>query len=280
MRPRIRSVKPDLFHDEKLWALGADTGLPVLQGFQGLWCYADREGRFEWRPRALQSLILPYWSGDFERLLAVLVSAGMVVRYTVEGRAYGLVRNFKKHQVLNNRELPSTLPEPRDEDASGTRDPRVSDQSEWIGNGNGKGVGVGTGVGVDARAHEPDPPSAPIAAPVAPPVPNRPGTGGVTRTFSLPSAEPPGAYLDEAVMRGVSREQAASTWKHYFGAGLPAHGVERLYPWLLQRALERANSVATLARAGPARAGSDTFTANRIAHIERLRTEESEEAEP
>lgn len=70
------------------------------------------------------------------------------------------------------------------------------------------------------------------------------GSGGVSRVYSMPGEQPPQAYLDEAVMRGVSRDQATSTWVHYFGAGLPERGVERLHEWLCQRAKERANSTA------------------------------------
>lgn len=112
MRARIRTVKPEIFHDEKLWDLGVSTGWPVYQGFQGLWCYADREGRFEWRPKALAALILPYWGGDFEALLEVLVAARMVARYTVGGREYGLVVNLPEHQAFNAREPASKLPPP------------------------------------------------------------------------------------------------------------------------------------------------------------------------
>jgi hypothetical protein len=65
------------------------------------------------------------------------------------------------------------------------------------------------------------------------------GAGGVGRVFSMPSEEPPSEFLDEAVMGGVSRDQARSTWAHYFGAGLPERGVERLHPWLVKRAKER-----------------------------------------
>jgi hypothetical protein len=49
-------------------------------------------------------------------------------------------------------------------------------------------------------------------------------------------------------MAGVGPEQARSTWAHYWGAGLPSGGVERLTPWLVQRAKERATQ---LARASP-----------------------------
>lgn len=109
---RIRTVKPEIFSDEKLWDLSLETGLPLLQAFEGLWCYADREGRFEWRPRALKTLILPYWEGDFGRALEALERARYVVRYTVDGQTFGVVRNFAKHQRVNLREAPSTLPPP------------------------------------------------------------------------------------------------------------------------------------------------------------------------
>jgi hypothetical protein len=109
---RIRTVKPEIFSDEKLWDLSVETGLPLLQAFEGLWCYADREGRFEWRPRALKTLILPYWEGDFARALEALERARYVVRYTVDGQTFGVVRNFAKHQRVNLREAPSALPPP------------------------------------------------------------------------------------------------------------------------------------------------------------------------
>jgi hypothetical protein len=68
--------------------------------------------------------------------------------------------------------------------------------------------------------------------------------GTATRTLGLPSEAPPKEYLDDAVMRGVSREQALSTWEHYYGAGLPPGGVEKLYPWLCKRAKERSSQLA------------------------------------
>lgn len=66
--------------------------------------------------------------------------------------------------------------------------------------------------------------------------------GGVARTFSLPSADPPQEYLDEALIRGVSREQATSTWSYWWGAGLPERGVERLFDWMCRSAKERMNA--------------------------------------
>jgi hypothetical protein len=69
----------------------------------------------------------------------------------------------------------------------------------------------------------------------------------------MPSKDPPKEYLDVALMGGVRPEQARSTWAHYWGAGLPLGGVERLHDWLTQRAVEKANS-----RAGPRSASAPT----------------------
>jgi hypothetical protein len=79
---------------------------------------------------------------------------------------------------------------------------------------------------------------------VLPAVPGLQIVGATARTLELPSETPSKEYLDEAVMRGVSREQALSTWEHYYGAGLPPGGVEKLYPWLCKRAKERSSQLA------------------------------------
>lgn len=150
MRGRIRTIKPELLSDEELWDLGQEyPDLHILQSFEGLWMYADREGRFEWRPRALGAHILPYWQGDFSRVLDALATRGFVVRYEVDSREYGLVRTFRKHQVINNREADSELPAPPKESAAktmpcATREPRVNHASSTREGpapveGNGKG---------------------------------------------------------------------------------------------------------------------------------------------
>ncbi len=202
MRPRIRSVKPDIFHDEQLWALGESTGMPILQGFEGLWCYADREGRFEWRPLALKSLILPYWSGDFAALLDALTGAGMVVKYVIDGRAFGWVRTFHKHQSANAREPASILPPPPDTalhmraraEPAPVTGPHVQSECAHVpsGNGSGSGSGIGSGRGTDARSLEPVPEPAPEPAPEPTPESEpEPATVPLPLPVPLPAPEPP-----------------------------------------------------------------------------------------
>jgi hypothetical protein len=113
MSGRIRQLKPDFLLDEEFWALkSAHPDLHLHEAFEGLWCHADREGRFEWRPQMLKAKILPYWQGDFARALEVLTDAGLVVTYEAEGKRYGWVRSFGKHQRPNSREPASALPPP------------------------------------------------------------------------------------------------------------------------------------------------------------------------
>lgn len=135
MISRPRTIQPSAFLDEKLWDAGQSTGLPLFQGFAGIWCAADREGRFEWKPRELKLVVLPYWAGDFEHVLSALAEYGFVLPYEVDGRRYGLVPNFKKHQHINAKEQVSKLPavprgtrqQARDVHASTSREPRDSD---------------------------------------------------------------------------------------------------------------------------------------------------------
>ena len=147
MRPRIRTIKPEAFLDEELWDLEDEKKIPIFRAFCGLLCHADREGRFSWRPRALKASILPYWDGDFGKLLDALAEAGFIQAYSVDARVYGLVRTFKRHQAINGKEAQSELPPPPEVEtkASSSRDsqadhatPREDASSRVEGNGNGR----------------------------------------------------------------------------------------------------------------------------------------------
>lgn len=127
---RIRTIKPEAFLDEELWDAEIETGLPLFRAFTGLWTQADREGRFQWRPRKLKAAILPYWEGDFSRVLDALTTRRFVVKYASNDDVFGWVRTFTKHQIVNNREVASEIPPPpaeATEYAVSTRAPRVDD---------------------------------------------------------------------------------------------------------------------------------------------------------
>ena len=144
--PRIRTVKPEFFKHEGLYDLEQEMGLPMRLAYEGLWCCADREGRFEWRPRRLKTDILPYDDVDFSRVLDALSTRGYLVRYASGGAEYGWIPTFLEHQIVNNRERDSILPSPpdvvaaeQDAHACPTRAPRPLSLAQGEGEGEGEG---------------------------------------------------------------------------------------------------------------------------------------------
>jgi hypothetical protein len=102
---RIRSVKPDYFRDEKLSDLETQyPELRIMLVFEGLWCVSSGEGVFVWNPRVLKLDILPLVQYDLERSLHVLESSGMIRRFEADGKVYGHIVNFLKHQRISNKE--------------------------------------------------------------------------------------------------------------------------------------------------------------------------------
>jgi hypothetical protein len=132
VQQRIRTIKPEFFRHEEMYELELKTNLPLRLAFVGLLTCCDREGRFNWRPRALKAMILPYDDVDFSRVLDAWGTRGFVVQYRVADEVFGYVPTFKKHQVINNRESLSVLPKPPENqhvDAWGTREAREGDAS-------------------------------------------------------------------------------------------------------------------------------------------------------
>jgi hypothetical protein len=112
---RIRGIKPDFFKDEDLCCLPFEARI----FFEGLWCYADREGRLEDRPKYLKAEIFPYDDVDVEKLLQLLADPKLpdrpgkrfIRRYIIDERKYIDIPEFLKHQNPHNTERQSVLPE-------------------------------------------------------------------------------------------------------------------------------------------------------------------------
>jgi hypothetical protein len=163
MQTRIRTIKPEIAQHELLFDLERETGLPIRFAWTMLFTCCDREGRFEWRPRILKTLILPYDEGiDFERILELWTEQGLIVRYEVRGKTYGYIPTWTKHQVINNREYASKLPAPPASvqvassqiefsavSETSTRAPRVNE----IAPGPFAGTGTGTGTGTEGEGN-------------------------------------------------------------------------------------------------------------------------------
>lgn len=109
---RIRTIKPEFFLHERLFEAEQQSGLPLRVAYAGLWCAADREGRFKWEPRRLGVQILPYDQVDFSRVLDALTTRGFIVKYASGTGEFGVIPSFTTHQVINNRERESELPDP------------------------------------------------------------------------------------------------------------------------------------------------------------------------
>jgi hypothetical protein len=156
---RIRTVKPALFEHEVLFDAEHDTGLPLRLAFIGLFTQCDREGRFLWRPRQLGVNILPYDEIDFSRVLDALWTRGFVVKYASNGNVFGYIPSWSKHQVINNRESDSQIPDPESEgivfiqqaDACPTREARVPHARKVEGKGREYGK-EGNGKGKESHA--------------------------------------------------------------------------------------------------------------------------------
>lgn len=91
---RIRSVHPGLFTDEDFVELSPEAALFWI----GLLTECDDQGAFDWKPSTLKMRLRPSSVTRAETLLDELVKVDKVKRIEVDGRAYGLVRNFRKFQ--------------------------------------------------------------------------------------------------------------------------------------------------------------------------------------
>lgn len=114
---RIRTIKPEFFTHEGLFEAEQRIHLPVRIAFAGLWCCADREGRFKWEPRRLKIAILPYDECNLEVVMDELAACGFLIKYEINGAVFGAITNFSKHQAVNQREAQSIIPAPDGPDA-------------------------------------------------------------------------------------------------------------------------------------------------------------------
>lgn len=107
--PRKRTLKPGYFTNEDL--AGECSPLARLL-FAGLWCWGDRLGRIQDRPRKIRVEILPYDEVDGDALLWELSDHGFIERYHAGGLDVIQVCEFDEHQDPHPREAASELPGP------------------------------------------------------------------------------------------------------------------------------------------------------------------------
>lgn len=99
---RARNIKPGFFKCTDLSEV--DFASRLL--FIGLWCFADREGRFEWNVKKIKAELFPYDNVNIEKLLCNLMSLHFITRNDTTG----YVEKFAKHQNPHPHEAKSALP--------------------------------------------------------------------------------------------------------------------------------------------------------------------------
>jgi len=109
---RIRYLKPEFFSDEDL----AELPFQARLTFAGLWCYADKAGRLEDRPKFLKAMIFPYDNVDMEKQLDMLSNGKheqgipFIQRYEDNGLKLIQIVKWDKHQRPHHTEKESTFP--------------------------------------------------------------------------------------------------------------------------------------------------------------------------
>lgn len=112
---RIRSIKPEFWKSE---AIAAHTFRARLT-FIGLWTYVDDNGVGIDNPKLIAAELFALEDDPREALanvredLARLHEAGRIVRYTVDGKSYLAVVNWREHQKIDKPGKPR-YPEPDD----------------------------------------------------------------------------------------------------------------------------------------------------------------------
>lgn len=110
--PRIRTVKPDFWHDHRI---ATDLTRDQRLFYIGLWNEADDDGRFLAHPRRLLGAIFPYETDlapEFvTETLSALMLSGRLELYVVNGEPYAQLTKFKQHQRIN-RPTESRIPAP------------------------------------------------------------------------------------------------------------------------------------------------------------------------
>ncbi len=153
--PRIRSLHPSFWTDDKV------AELPPMGRllFQGLWRYADDEGRLKDNPRQLKAEIFPYDRVSAEQIakwIQRMVDLPLVQRYAINGTTYLQIIHFHRYQKPD-KPSPSKLPPPPDSEKPispnnrgvvGEDSPTGSEVLGYgVGKGEGRGEGIGNGIG-------------------------------------------------------------------------------------------------------------------------------------
>lgn len=99
--PRIRTIKPSFWKDQKLGRLRRDVRLMFI----GLWNLADDEGVVCADSFIIKSELFPFNEDlrmkTIQDWIEQLIKALMIIPFTFNGKSYYVIRTFKTHQSIN-----------------------------------------------------------------------------------------------------------------------------------------------------------------------------------
>lgn len=124
---RIRTIKPEIWTDEKFVELSAWARLLFI----GLWNFADDDGRMEFSPKSIKMKIFPADSVEITELFGELRRENLVNVYAVDNKEYLQVVGFAKHQKVDKRSTSKHPPPPS------PTEPRRTPPTEKEGKGKG-----------------------------------------------------------------------------------------------------------------------------------------------
>jgi len=110
---RIRTIKPSFWGDDAVNRLSWDARLLLI----GIISLADDDGRFIASQSSICGYIFPHEDvspGRFKKLMNEVTGTGIVLLYRANGRQYGHLPKWKKHQKISKAQR-SPLPEPPQE---------------------------------------------------------------------------------------------------------------------------------------------------------------------
>lgn len=99
---RIRTIKPEFWRDELLAGVTSEAALLAI----GLLNHCDDEGYFNANPKLVESDVFPLrtLTSTTPALLLELSRIGYIEVFSgSDGKTYGKVANFEKHQVINKK---------------------------------------------------------------------------------------------------------------------------------------------------------------------------------
>lgn len=99
---RQRMIQLSFWTDEAL----SECSMNARLLFIGTWNFADDEGNLIRSAKQIKAQVFPYDNIECESLICELITHDLLIEYSVSGKFYLHIKNFKKHQIINRPSKP------------------------------------------------------------------------------------------------------------------------------------------------------------------------------